>query len=143
MTSEVKQRRARSVLGWGTAWEDLRVLSAFIARTFRTIKQMRTSIADITQCAKQSTVCNLPCGTLGDKQISASRQLRKYCLFPAFCDRLKLHLAQSGIALNPTTANKEQFARVEHLGKMGSGKFFGDRLPGKLCKNKCADVDEV
>ena len=28
-TSEVKQRRARLVLGWGTAWEDLRVLSAF------------------------------------------------------------------------------------------------------------------
>ena len=28
-TSEVKQHRARSVLGWGTAWEDLRVLSAF------------------------------------------------------------------------------------------------------------------
>ena len=30
LTSEVKQRRARSVLGWGTAWEDLRVLSAFV-----------------------------------------------------------------------------------------------------------------
>ena len=30
LTSEVKQRRARSVLGWGTAWEDLRVLSAFM-----------------------------------------------------------------------------------------------------------------
>ena len=29
-TSEVKQCRARSVLGWGTAWEDLRVLSAFL-----------------------------------------------------------------------------------------------------------------
>ena len=28
-TSEVKRRRARLVLGWGTAWEDLRVLSAF------------------------------------------------------------------------------------------------------------------
>ena len=28
-TSEVKRRRARSVLGWGTAREDLRVLSAF------------------------------------------------------------------------------------------------------------------
>ena len=28
-TSEVKQRRAWLVLGWGTAWEDLRVLSAF------------------------------------------------------------------------------------------------------------------
>ena len=29
-TSEVKRRRARLVLGWGTAWEDLRVLSAFM-----------------------------------------------------------------------------------------------------------------
>ena len=28
-TSEVKQRRARLVLGWGTAWEDPWVLSAF------------------------------------------------------------------------------------------------------------------
>ena len=28
-TSEVKRHRARSVLGWGTAWEDLRVLPAF------------------------------------------------------------------------------------------------------------------
>ena len=27
--SEVKQRKARSVLGWGTAWEVLRVLLAF------------------------------------------------------------------------------------------------------------------
>ncbi len=31
-TSEVKRRRARSVLGWGTAWEHLRVLSAFYGR---------------------------------------------------------------------------------------------------------------
>ena len=29
-TSEVKRRRARLVLGWGTAREDLRVLSAFV-----------------------------------------------------------------------------------------------------------------
>ena len=28
LTSEVKRHRARLVLGWGTAWEDLRVLSA-------------------------------------------------------------------------------------------------------------------
>ena len=28
-TSEVKQHRARLVLGWGTAWEHLRVLPAF------------------------------------------------------------------------------------------------------------------
>ena len=33
LTSEVKRRRARLVLGWGTAWEDLRVLSAFLPRT--------------------------------------------------------------------------------------------------------------
>ena len=30
--SEVKQRKARSVLGWGTAWEVLRVLLAFCCR---------------------------------------------------------------------------------------------------------------
>ena len=29
-TSEVKRRRAWLVLGWGTAWEDLKVLSAFL-----------------------------------------------------------------------------------------------------------------
>ena len=31
-TSEVKRRRAQLILGWGTAWEDLRVLSAFTYR---------------------------------------------------------------------------------------------------------------
>ena len=30
LTSEVKRRRARLVLGWGTTREDLRVLSAFL-----------------------------------------------------------------------------------------------------------------
>ncbi len=34
-TSEVKRRRARLVLGWGTAWEHLRVLSAFVANLLR------------------------------------------------------------------------------------------------------------
>ena len=33
-TSEVKRRRARSVLGGGTAWEHLRVLSAFYVSSF-------------------------------------------------------------------------------------------------------------
>ena len=32
LNSEVKQPKARSVLGWGTAWEVLRVLLAFCAR---------------------------------------------------------------------------------------------------------------
>jgi hypothetical protein len=31
-TSEVKRHRARLVLGWGTAWEHPRVLSAFCIR---------------------------------------------------------------------------------------------------------------
>ena len=34
-TSEVKRHRARLVLGWGTAWEDLRVLTAFYLSTFK------------------------------------------------------------------------------------------------------------
>ena len=34
LTSEVKRRRARLVLGWGTAREDLRVLSAFHTHGF-------------------------------------------------------------------------------------------------------------
>ena len=34
LNSEVKQPKARSVLGWGTAWEVLRVLLAFCARVF-------------------------------------------------------------------------------------------------------------
>ena len=32
LTSEVKRHRARLVLGWGTAWEDLRVLPAQLTR---------------------------------------------------------------------------------------------------------------
>ena len=35
LTSEVKQRRARSVPGWVAAWEDLRVLSAFLPAFLR------------------------------------------------------------------------------------------------------------
>ena len=34
LTSEVKRRKARLVLGWGTAREDLRVLSAFIGAPY-------------------------------------------------------------------------------------------------------------
>ena len=35
LTSEVKRHRAQLVLGWGTAWEDLRVLTAFYLSTFK------------------------------------------------------------------------------------------------------------
>ena len=41
-TSEVKQRRARLVLGWGTAWEDPWVLSAFDF-LFRTLTKCKFS----------------------------------------------------------------------------------------------------
>ena len=51
LTSEVKQRRARSVLGWGTAWEDLRVLSAF------------SILCVIQRLLQHATTCNvLHCG---------------------------------------------------------------------------------
>ena len=36
LTSEVKRHRARLVLGWGTAWEDLRVLPASPAKQGKT-----------------------------------------------------------------------------------------------------------
>ena len=35
--SEVKQRKARSVLGWGTAWEVLRVLLAFCVQVLKRV----------------------------------------------------------------------------------------------------------
>ena len=41
LTSEVKRRRARLVLGWGTAWEDLRVLSAFLAFLRKVVENWR------------------------------------------------------------------------------------------------------
>jgi hypothetical protein len=40
LTSEVKRRRARLVLGWGTAREDLRVLSAIYS--FASVSNVRT-----------------------------------------------------------------------------------------------------
>ena len=45
LTSEVKRHRARLVLGWGTAWEDLRVLSAFRFAGF-----MKVTIAVVRHC---------------------------------------------------------------------------------------------
>ena len=53
-TSEVKQHRARLVLGWGTAWEDLRVLSAFSATpSFRTMQQ------GVRFCSSSAALCVL------------------------------------------------------------------------------------
>ena len=69
LTSEVKQHRARLVLGWGTAWEDLRVLSAFLA------------IPMIQECLATShtggwlrwAYCHHPCCMLDDCAKSACR----------------------------------------------------------------------
>ena len=67
LTSEVKRHRARSVLGWGTAWEDLRVLSAFTRRRAccevaaidarpralrRRIEQMRQRSQSLRRCSQ-------------------------------------------------------------------------------------------
>ena len=45
LTSEVKRRRARLVLGWGTAREDLRVLSAFHIRRLTQHPKVRRFVA--------------------------------------------------------------------------------------------------
>ena len=50
LTSEVKQRRARSVLGWGTAWEDLRVLSAFLPASFCEVEMVPLSDSWSLEC---------------------------------------------------------------------------------------------
>ena len=39
--SEVKHRKARSVLGWGTAWEALRVPLAFLKNFMRLLEKLR------------------------------------------------------------------------------------------------------
>ena len=51
-TSEVKRRRARLVLGWGTAWEDLRVLSAFAYFKSHNQLQVTNSSSPPTQTLK-------------------------------------------------------------------------------------------
>ena len=55
-TSEVKRRRARLVLGWGTAREDLRVLSAF--RICILQKCCTERILWISTCAPSSVRCD-------------------------------------------------------------------------------------
>jgi hypothetical protein len=59
-TSEVKRRRARLVLGWGTAWEHPRVLSAFHLRSIlssainsaRHLQYIRTSCPRHRECSR-------------------------------------------------------------------------------------------
>ena len=61
-TSEVKRRRARLVLGWGTAWEDLRVLTAFLQRR-------KDSIAStFLHCARGPGLCNPQLGRAADSE---------------------------------------------------------------------------
>ena len=57
-TSEVKRRRARLVLGWGTAREDLRVLSASSCATAVPLTGAAISVTLIPQTA--GSALNLP-----------------------------------------------------------------------------------
>ena len=58
-TSEVKQHRARLVLGWGTAWEDLRVLSAFLLlQAFEFCSRGSDSAALLLRSVQWGTCCS-------------------------------------------------------------------------------------
>ena len=59
LTSEVKRHRARLVLGWGTAWEDLRVLSAFSLLLAAHVEHARgrpNAQLDMTVCAPDGLI---------------------------------------------------------------------------------------
>ena len=57
LTSEVMQLRARLVLGWGTAWEDLRVLTAFLI--FLVEECVCVCMCGLYRCEQVSAVCGL------------------------------------------------------------------------------------
>jgi hypothetical protein len=82
-TSEVKRRRARSVLGWGTAWEDLRVLSAFASvcpvGPLQTCRRMRKQLQT---CIPMLGSALLLCSSLPP---SLAGKLLHWCLCKAKC----------------------------------------------------------
>ena len=55
--SEVKQRKARIVLGWGTAWEVLRVPLAFFFFTFSEIVNPVAVSQTLPPCCRQRPYC--------------------------------------------------------------------------------------
>ena len=63
LSSEVKQHRAQLVQGWGTAWEDLRVLSAFsfshagMRRCFAPLQKSATKVGPIFPLSDLEACC--------------------------------------------------------------------------------------
>ena len=89
LNPEAKRRKARSVLGWGTAWEALRVLLAFflawVAAKFRTL-QYSTLIEpqQIKKNVKFFPISKLtPCG--------ASLEVRKHAILQGALSWMRKH----------------------------------------------------
>ena len=78
-TSEVKQHRARLVLGWGTAWEDLRVLSAFSSFTGQVAKSS-PSFGDFVTQKGAASAEQLWAAELG-RAISPGFATSRLCIF--------------------------------------------------------------
>ena len=80
LTSEVKRRRARLVLGWGTAREDLRVLSAFFFLFF-SCKEIskRQRFALLSSHEKGSRERNSPSRTLSQNTYGSLYSRRSLC----------------------------------------------------------------
>ena len=94
LTSEVKQRRARSVLGWGTAWEDLRVLSAFAFLDMRLLEDKGWGCFRCWDCVTKGKrgiaglamgLTELPSGSSKSYDDRSSQLLKPSFLLPSIC----------------------------------------------------------
>ena len=96
LTSEVKQLRARIVLGWGTAWEVLRVLSAFfinaagVGLSSQTTLAPRLSVAHVPRANRKTTPVGFeptqgdPIGLAG-RRLSHSAKVSSGCVGFSSC----------------------------------------------------------
>ena len=90
LTSEVKQCRARSVLGWGTAWEDLRVLSAFYLFNLCRDPDQEIPLATAAEARAQAQAQSTSTTTSTDTSTSTSTSTKRMekclaCWMFVFC----------------------------------------------------------
>ena len=99
-TSAVKRRRARLVLGWGTAREDLRVLPAFRLATFRAPRSCQSrrlaKLSSVNRCcAMCCDACELLWQRLLPTQSPGSSHRGSFRLVHAFvASQSTTHIAQ-------------------------------------------------